>query len=125
MESDQARQSLLEQNSGVSKHQIFATCDTAIAEILRQTCDGGVDVILSCLEEDNSHEYWDCLAPFGTVINVGGGDRVNTPDVSMSVLPRGATYSSFDLELLSKSQPAAISRYEICIMSFSLCVFLT
>ena len=113
MDSDQTRQTILDLNVGIPQSQIFVAGDKDIkTKVLGQTSHRGLDVILSCSNIDHSHAYWECLAPFGRVIDVGGDDGIDNPSVSISSLPRGASFSSFDLKLLRRSNPAAISRYE-------------
>ena len=110
--STEARQNILERNSGFHESRVFVANDKGItAKILRQTSGKGMDVLLSCSTTNPCHTYWECLAPFGRVIDISGDDQMDTPSISMSSLPRGAIFTSFDLELLNQFQPAAISRY--------------
>lgn len=126
MESNGARKKLSEQSSGIPESQIFVTDDQGVTnEILRHTGGRGVDVMLSFSVNDRSHKYWGCLAPFGRIVEVGGDEPTDAPNISMSSLPRGATFVSFDLELLGQTQPVVVSRYEIWNSEYSATVFLT
>ena len=126
MESNEARKELSEQSFGIPESQIFVTDDQGVTnEILRQTGGRGVDVMLSCSVNDRSHKYWGCLAPFGRIVEVGVDEPTDAPNLSMSSLPRGATFVSFDLELLGQTQPTAVSRYEIWNHEYPATVFLT
>ena len=110
MESTEARQELLALDFGIPESQIFETDNESITGIMQHTGGRGVDVILSCWGGDQCYEYWGCLAPFGRIIHVGGDEHLEAPYISMSSLPRGATFASFDLSLLGQSRSAAVSR---------------
>ena len=129
MDSEQTRQNILDLNVGIPQSQIFVAGDKDIkTKVLGQTNSRGVDVILSCSNIYHSYAYWECLAPFGRVIDVGGDDGIDNHSIGISSLPRGASFTSFDLELLRQSNPAAISRYESlkrCIYSENLLLTLS
>lgn len=113
MDSNQNRQNTPDLNFGIPQSQIFVAGDKDIkTKVLGQTSGRGVDVILSCSKNSRFHAYWECLAPFGRVIDAGGDDGIDNPSISIGSLPRGASFTAFDLELLRQFNPAAISRYE-------------
>ncbi len=98
---------LLEREFGIPRDHIFSSRERdAPKQILNATSGKGIDVIInSTAAGEQMHEYWRCIAPLGRFIDVGRVDALNYGKLSMEVFQRNATFSSFDIALVSKQKP--------------------
>ncbi len=83
---------------GIPEANIFSSRSTHFAsELRRATDDAGVDVILNSLTEDLLEESWRCIAPSGTMVELGKKDMLDRNYLSMEPFGRNASYRCFDM----------------------------
>ncbi|KAF2705690.1 hypothetical protein K504DRAFT_460398 [Pleomassaria siparia CBS 279.74] len=98
---------LLEREFGIPRDRIFSSreLDTP-KKIWSATGNRGIDVILcSTTSGEQMIDFWTCIAPLGRFIEVGRLDVINHGKLPMEVFKRNATFSSFDISLVSKQKP--------------------
>ena len=69
--------------------------------IMRLTEGKGVDVILNSLSGEFAEDTWDCIARFGTFIEIGKTDIYRNGQLNMTPFDRNVNFSSVDLVLLA------------------------
>ncbi|KXH41518.1 PKSN polyketide synthase for alternapyrone biosynthesis protein [Colletotrichum salicis] len=95
---------IIAQGIGIDEsHVLSDNSGCCTAEMLRQTRNRGVDVILNCQPGEISPKWVDCLCDFGTFIDM-------EPNVSGSALPlvaprRNITFVRMDVSRLGKAKP--------------------
>ena len=89
--------------------QIFSNRSRAFKkELLRMTEGEGVDVILNSLSGEALLDSWDCIAKFGTFIEIGKSDIYRNSQLGMKPFERNVTFASLDLVALADHRPEAI-----------------
>ncbi|KAK1710885.1 PKSN polyketide synthase for alternapyrone biosynthesis protein [Colletotrichum acutatum] len=83
-------------------------CDSCVAEILRQTQNRGVDVILNCHPGEIDPNWIECLCDFGTFISMEPG--ASGIALSLVASRHNATFVSLDVSHLFKSKPKLAKR---------------
>ncbi|KAJ3942859.1 uncharacterized protein N0V96_007088 [Colletotrichum fioriniae] len=90
-------------------HVIDDDCRSCVDEILRQTQNRGVDVILNCQTAQIDPNWVDCLCDFGTFIKMG--PRGSGIASSLVASRRNATFVSVDVSPLVKAKPKLAKRF--------------
>jgi NADPH:quinone reductase-like Zn-dependent oxidoreductase len=107
-----AKTELMEREFGIPRERIFSSRDLDTPKkIMNATGNKGIDVIISSAPGEYMQEYWRCVAPLGRFIEVGRVDVLNHGKLPMEVFKRNATFSSFDIALLSKQKPQLGASY--------------
>ncbi|PON28957.1 beta-ketoacyl synthase domain-containing protein [Trichoderma gamsii] len=100
------RQLLIEQY-GIPESHIFSSRTTDFAAGVNRLTNGtGVDVVLNSLSGPMLHASWECVAAFGTFVEVGKTDISRRSQLSMKPFERNLRFMSVDLVGLSKQRPA-------------------
>lgn len=73
--------------------------------IMRLTKGKGVDVILNSLSGEALQDSWECIASFGTFIEIGKSDIYRKGQISMAPFDRHVSFVSVDLGRLSEDKP--------------------
>ncbi|KAK0375860.1 PKSN polyketide synthase for alternapyrone biosynthesis protein [Colletotrichum limetticola] len=89
-------------------HVLDDDYDSCMDEILRQTQNRGVDVILNCLPGRIDPNWVECLCDFGTFISME--PRASGLPPSLVASRRNATFVSLDVSPLFKSKPKLAKR---------------
>jgi hypothetical protein len=55
-------------------------------------------------------ETWRCIAPMGRFVEIGRLDVLGHGELPLGVFQRNATFTSFDLGLVSEQKPALFAR---------------
>lgn len=100
------RQLLVEQYNIPESHIFSSRTTDFAAGISRLTNGTGVDVILNSLSGPMLHASWECVAAFGTFVEVGKTDISRRSQLSMKPFERNLRFMSVDLVGLSKQRPA-------------------
>ncbi|KAF2656390.1 hypothetical protein K491DRAFT_778066 [Lophiostoma macrostomum CBS 122681] len=101
-----AKVQLLEREFGIPRERIFSSRGVDSAKrIMTVTGGKGIDVVINSASGEHMQEYWRCIAPLGRFIEVGRLDILNHNKLPMEVFKRNATFSSFDIALVSKQRP--------------------
>lgn len=99
------RQILMEQY-GIPESHIFSSRTTDFAAGIRRLTNGaGVDVVLNSLSGPMLHASWECVAAFGTFVEVGKTDISRRSQLNMKPFERNLRFVSVDLVGLSKQRP--------------------
>ncbi|OLN97381.1 Lovastatin diketide synthase LovF 1 [Colletotrichum chlorophyti] len=96
---------------GVPENTIL-TCENTsyLPAILRLTGNRGVDLVFSTGSDPFRHTSWRCLAPFGTVVEVGSKGSSDGPHLPLDATSRSRTYIRLDLNELRIHRPLECTR---------------
>jgi NADPH:quinone reductase-like Zn-dependent oxidoreductase len=94
------------------RNRIFNSRDTSFAEgIMRETCGRGVDLVLNSLSGELLHATWRCVAPFGTMVEIGKRDALGSGKLDMDVFLENRSYCCVDLDQICLRKPSLIQQY--------------
>ncbi|KAM0545786.1 hypothetical protein ACHAPJ_011210 [Fusarium lateritium] len=95
---------------GIPDDHIFSSRDPSFAKaIMRATNGRGVDSVLNSLSGEMLRQTWNCLAPFGTFVEIGMKDILNNSGLEMRTFIRNATFCFFNLESMERD-PRRVGR---------------
>jgi NADPH:quinone reductase-like Zn-dependent oxidoreductase/SAM-dependent methyltransferase len=78
-------------------------------DLLLETRGVGVDVIFNTVSGELFHESWECIAKYGTFIEVGTSNTNNKNQISMRPFEKNVSFISFDLASLVTDRPEKVS----------------
>ncbi|KAL8669472.1 MAG: hypothetical protein Q9168_005934, partial [Polycauliona sp. 1 TL-2023] len=108
--STEKKKELLKMGYGVSEDHIFDSRDTFSAQALMDQTDGrGIDVILCSAKGQMMHDFWKCIANCGRFVEIGRTEVLENGKLQLDVFKRNATFTSFDLEVMSTTRPDIIA----------------
>ena len=85
---------------------IFNSRDTSFAKaVMRMTGGRGVDCVLNSLSGEMLRQTWNCLAPFGTFVEIGLKDILNNSNLEMRPFSKNATFCFFNLKSMETLNP--------------------
>ena len=103
---------------GIPEKQIFSNRSRAFKkELLRMTGGEGVDVILNSLSGEALLDSWDCIAKFGTFVEIGKADIYRNSHLGMKPFERNVKFASLDLVGLADHRPEIMRAVFAKIMS--------
>ena len=109
--TDDKRNELLRMGLGIKEDHIFDSRDKFTAQkILEQTDSKGIDVILCSARGELMHEYWRSIATCGRFVEIGRTEILDNGSLSLDMFRRNATFTSFDLEVMSITKPDVTAR---------------
>ena len=107
--SEAKKKELLENNLDILADHVYLSRDKDSPQLIRENTKGrGIDVILSSSRGDLVYDYWRCIASFGRFIEVGRMEVLGNGHLQMNGFLRNASFTSFDIELISKERPQII-----------------
>lgn len=110
--TEEKKRELLAMDFGIQPDHIFPSRDRFTAKkLLEQTNSKGFDVILCSSRGELMHEYWKCIATCGRFVEIGRTEVLDSGSLRLDVFRRNATFTSFDLEVMSKNKPQVTARY--------------
>ncbi|THC90112.1 hypothetical protein EYZ11_010427 [Aspergillus tanneri] len=72
----------------IPRAHIFNSRDSSfVSGIMTATNGRGVDYVLNSLSGELLHESWDCVAEFGTLLEIGKRDLIGNGKLSMNNFP--------------------------------------
>lgn len=96
---------------GIPRHHIFSSRDVSfLPDVLRQTNNVGVDVVLNSLSGELLHESWNCVAEFGTMIEIGKRDLMGRGKLAMAHFEQNRSYIGVDFAQICADRPVKTSR---------------
>ncbi|KAK4203182.1 polyketide synthase [Triangularia verruculosa] len=99
---DHKKQLLMDQY-GVPADHIFYSRDTSFARGVMRVTDGyGVDVVLNSLAGESLRASWDCIAPYGRMIEIGKADINANASLPMACFAKNCLYAGVDLHHIVK-----------------------
>ncbi|KAG4437379.1 hypothetical protein IFR05_007143 [Cadophora sp. M221] len=92
------KKSLLMDKYSIPENHIFSSRDATFAQgITRETKGRGVDMILNSTFGEMLRVTWNCLADFGTMVEVGKRDILLNNNLEMGPFIRGCTFTTVNL----------------------------
>nr|A0A3G9H990.1 RecName: Full=Highly reducing polyketide synthase ALT1; Short=HR-PKS FUM1; AltName: Full=AAL-toxin biosynthesis cluster protein 1 [Alternaria alternata]BBG74267.1 polyketide synthase [Alternaria alternata] len=88
----------LMQEFGLAREQIFHSRDTSFVEDVRAATGGrGVDVVLNSLSGELLHASWECVAPYGKMLEIGKRDFIGKAQLAMDLFEANRSFIGIDL----------------------------
>ncbi|KAF9882858.1 hypothetical protein FE257_004944 [Aspergillus nanangensis] len=88
----------LVKNYGIPRSNIFHSRDSSFRACLIQATNGrGVDIVLNSLAGELLHASWDCVAPFGKMIELGKRDFLTNGMLSLNPFAGNGAFFGVDL----------------------------
>ncbi|KAJ5279261.1 hypothetical protein N7478_004633 [Penicillium angulare] len=105
----EAKIEYLVQNHHIERCQIFNSRDSSfLRDIMQATDNEGVDVALNSLSGDLLHATWNCVAKFGTMVEIGKRDFQRRAKLSMELFEANRTFVGLDLRDLNQQKPEKV-----------------
>ena len=96
---------------GIPRENIFSSRDTSFYDgLMERTANKGVDLVLNSLSGELLHLSWQCVAEFGTFIEIGKRDILGRGKLSMETFGANRDFSGVDLAQICVQKPRAIRR---------------
>ncbi|KAL4982598.1 KR domain-containing protein [Aspergillus falconensis] len=94
---------------GIPQDRIFRSRDnTFLHDVLAATGGRGVDVVLNSLSGELLHASWQCVAEFGTMVELGKRDFIGKGHLAMEAFESNRTFTGVDLGLICERRPDII-----------------
>ena len=94
----QEKRDFLKAQYGLTDDFIFSSRDTSFVDgVLTVTGGRGCDVALNSLAGELLHATWQCIAPFGRLVEIGKRDIHENTKLDMDPFRRNIAYASVDL----------------------------
>lgn len=107
----EAKVEYLEREFGILRDHIFNSRDDSFCEgVMRMTGGRGVDVVLNSLSGSLLHASWRCVAPFGTMVEIGKRDLLGSGRLDMRPFLENRTYCCFDGMEAALKRPEMMGR---------------
>ena len=99
---DHKKQLLIEEY-GVPADHIFYSRDTSFARGVMRTTNGyGVDVVLNSLVGESLRASWECIAPYGRMIEIGKAEINANASLPMASFAKNTLFAGVDLHHIVK-----------------------
>jgi NADPH:quinone reductase-like Zn-dependent oxidoreductase len=96
---------------GIPRSRIFHSRDASfLPEIMRETNGRGVDFVLNSLSGELLHASWECVAEFGSMLEIGKRDFYGHGQLAMHNFAKNRLYCGIDLGHLMQVKPAVVKR---------------
>lgn len=93
----------------IPESHIFSSRSTTFKQgIMRLTGNKGVDVVLNSLSGEALASSWECIANFGTFLEIGKTDIYKRRNLSMAQFDKSVAFAAVDIALLTKKRPEMI-----------------
>ncbi|KAL1603469.1 putative PKS/NRPS-like protein biosynthetic cluster [Paraconiothyrium brasiliense] len=97
------KKQLLMDEYGIPADHIFYSRDTSFAQgIMRVTNGYGVDVVLNSIAGESLRASWECIAPYGRMIEIGKADINANTSLPMAFFAKNAMFAGVDLHHIVK-----------------------
>jgi len=101
----------------IPEDHIFFSRDTSFAAgIMRMTQGKGVDVVLNSVSGEKLVATWECIAPFGRMIEIGKRDVEMHGKLAMYPFSKNTSFATVDLDLIVNERPLMASKLSQKIM---------
>ena len=106
--TEDKRRFLVEQYN-IREEHIFNSSDSSFAKAIQRVTNGrGVDCVLNSLSGELLRVSWNCLATFGTFVEIGVRDITDNMRLDMRPFGKGATFTFFDLTTFIEKDPETL-----------------
>lgn len=97
------KKQLLIDEYGVPADHIFYSRDTSFARgVMRTTNGSGVDVVLNSLVGESLRASWECIAPYGRMIEIGKAEINANASLPMASFAKNTLFAGVDLHHIVK-----------------------
>ncbi|KAH7021375.1 KR domain-containing protein [Microdochium trichocladiopsis] len=104
--SSEAKKSYLQTELGIPHENIFYSRDVSFrANLMRATNGRGVDLVLNSLSGELLHASWECVAEFGTMVEIGKRDLLGHGRLALEPFLLNRSYQCVDLSHLIEHRP--------------------
>ncbi|KAL2017252.1 hypothetical protein VTK56DRAFT_2364 [Thermocarpiscus australiensis] len=101
----------LMETCGIPRNRIFNSRNASfVDDLLRETGGKGVDVALNSLAGELLHATWRCVAPWGTMVEIGKRDLLGNAQLDMSPFLANRSYCCLDVDQMRSERPQLSSR---------------
>ncbi len=84
---------------------IFHSRDTSfLADVMRETGNRGVDLVLNSLSGELLHASWQCVAEFGRMVEIGKRDFIGRAKLDMDLFEMNRSFIGVDMARFSADQ---------------------
>lgn len=106
-----AKSKLVQDKYGVNPDHIFSSHARTFKQgIMRLTGGKGVDVVLNSLSGQYLMDSWDCVAPFGTFLEIGKTDIYEGSQLNMANFEKQATFAAVDTSHMYRLRPEFVRK---------------
>lgn len=106
-----AKRQLIQDRYGLDSSHIFSShARTFKKGIMRLTHGKGVDVVLNSLSGEFLMDSWDCVAAFGTFLEIGKTDIYDNSQLSMANFEKQATFAAVDTSHMYRLRPEFVCK---------------
>ena len=99
---------------GIDRSRIFNSRNTSFkTDLLRQTKNQGVDLVLNSLSGELLHASWECVAPFGKMVEIGKRDVRGHAKLAMNIFEANRSYCCVDMNEIIAKRPRIANRYVV------------
>ncbi|KAJ5642948.1 uncharacterized protein N7484_005455 [Penicillium longicatenatum] len=103
---DDEKANYLTEKYGIHSDQIFnSRSPSFLAGVMQATRGRGVDVVLNSLSGELLHISWQCVAQYGTMVEIGKRDILGNGRLSMNELLRNRAFFGVDMAQIVRDKP--------------------
>ncbi|KAI0377169.1 polyketide synthase [Hypomontagnella monticulosa] len=96
---------------GIARNRIFSSRDSSFeAGILRETGGRGIDLVLNSLSGELLHKSWECVAEYGTMIELSKRDLWGAGKLDMAPFLANRSYAAVDIHQFVRERPEKIGQ---------------
>ncbi|KAI1300936.1 putative polyketide synthase [Xylaria venustula] len=107
---NEAKIEYLIEHFGISRSRIFNSRDSSFLPAVMDATGGrGVDVVLNSLSGELLHASWQCVAEFGTMVEIGKRDFRRRAKLPMENFEQNRAFIGLDICLICKVQPRRVA----------------
>ncbi|USP74624.1 uncharacterized protein yc1106_01898 [Curvularia clavata] len=109
--SSEEKVKFLEEEIGIPRRCIFNSRNRSfVTDVKRVTNEVGVDFVLNSLSGDLLHASWECVAPFGKMIEIGKRDLIANGRMSLHPFAENRSFHGIELANLFTHRPKECRR---------------
>ncbi|KAI9689893.1 MAG: Type I Iterative PKS [Bathelium mastoideum] len=102
----ESKRKLIVEKYGIPESHVFSSRSTTFKDgLLRLTQGEGIDVVLNSTSGEALRDTWECIAPFGTFVELGKSDIYRKSQLSMEPFDRNVNFASVDLVVVANRRP--------------------
>ncbi|PGH03116.1 hypothetical protein AJ79_07443 [Helicocarpus griseus UAMH5409] len=108
---DDEKAKYLTETYNIPRDQIFNSRDSSFFPgIMHATKGEGVDVVLNSLSGELLHASWQCVARYGTMIEIGKRDIMGKGKLSMNEFLHNRAFVGVDMAQIAREKPDLVNR---------------
>ena len=109
--SNPAKVEYLVDTFGIARDHIFNSRDTSFLHSIKAaTNNRGVDFVLNSLSGELLHASWDCVAEFGSHLEIGKRDFIGHASLSMNLFQQNRTFVGIDYSQICYERPDMVAK---------------